>query len=95
MWSKPLKATLSILHQKVATNKSINTLLNRICLISNLLHKYQCDFNMTWLKDFAEDFALCLSSSGRYTTMSMLKGDNQKLFDAAIIYTLKRGTVMI
>ena len=88
-----VEAILTFLHKKVATNKSINTLLNRICLISKLVYKYPCDFHMSCLKDFAEDFALCLSSSGRYTTMSMLKGDNQNLFVAAIIYTLKHGTV--
>ena len=86
-----VKATLSFLHNKVSSNRSISTLLNRARLIARL-HKYPCDFLQSCLKDFAGDLARCLSLEFTHTTTTYLKGDHQKLFVRAICYALVHGT---
>ena len=87
------EATLSFLHKKVASNKSITALLNRSSLIAKL-RIYPCDFRQSCLKDFAEDFALCLSSEYTHTTTRYLKGDSQsqRTFVKAICYIVIYGT---
>ena len=87
------EATLSFLHKKVASNKSITALLNRSSLIAKL-RIYPCDFRQSCLKDFAEDFALCLSSEYTHTTTRYLKGDSQsqRTFVKAICYVVIYGT---
>lgn len=54
-----IQATLSFLHRKAPSNMNLQAILNRALLIE-MLQDYPCDFLLTKLGDFANDFTKVL-----------------------------------
>ena len=85
-----VEATLSFLHNQLATFKSIPTLLDRALLIWKL-HTYPCDFLQTCLVNFAKDFVASLNRNSS-ASLNLLRGNTQKAFIKAICYTMTHVT---